>query len=260
MQKNIRQPEDIHLNAAGVPAVAYFDLESMENRNLEQTIRAQLRELATEDYRDFSSALIPGCRNMLGVRIPQIRKIAKQLAKEDPLLYLRQTNPLYFEETMLKGLIIGNLRADMETVLEQVAWFVPQITNWSVCDSFCAELKITRRDPERVWAFLQPYWQSGKTYDVRFAVVMMLDYYIDASHLELLFSIFDGIHHPDYYVKMAVAWAVSICFVKFPKETMDYLRDNQLDDETYNKALQKIRESKRVDPDTKITLKAMKRG
>lgn len=225
---------------------------------MQSAVREKLKSLSEEGYRQFASGLIPGCDNMLGVRIPRLQKLAKQIAKDAPIAYLQQAKPEYFEETMLMGLVIGNL-SDPDEMLEQAARFIPQITNWSVCDSFCAGLKLTQKYPQRVWEFLQPYWQSECPYEVRFAVVMMLDYFIDREHLPELFSIFDRIRHPDYYVKMAVAWAISVCYPRFPQETMAYLQNNRLDDETYNKALQKIRESRKVDPDTKAILKEMKR-
>ncbi len=232
---------------------------NMETVNMEQDVRAELQALSEASYQKFAASLIPGCDNMMGVRIPRIRKLAKKMAKQSPCEYLTDAKQQYFEETMLKALIIGNLHGDIETVLKQAALFIPQISNWSICDSFCAELKITRQYPKQVWQFLQPYWQSDRPYEIRFAVVMMLDYYIDREHLQQLFSVFDRIHHPDYYVKMAVAWAISACYPKFPEETMGYLQENDLDDDTYHKALQKIRQSLRVDPKTKAKLKEMKR-
>ncbi len=222
--------------------------------SLEEEIRTRLLSLAEPSYQKFASSLIPGCENMVGVRIPAIRNIAKELVKQGPFEYLNGAQEQFFEETMLKALIIGNLREDLDTVLEQVTRFVPKITNWSICDSFCAELKITRRYSEQVWDFLQPYLQSDGTYEIRFAVVMLLRYYIDQAHLSKLFLIFNQIHHPDYYVKMAVAWAISMCYLQFPQETMAYLKDNGLDDETYHKALQKIRDSRQVDQQTKAAL------
>ena len=120
---------------------------------IQQIVQEKLRSLAEEPYRKFASALIPGCDNMLGVRLPQLQKLAKQMAKEDPTDYLQQAKPQYFEETMLMGLIIGNLK-DPDTALEQAALFIPRITNWSVCDSFCAGMKLAKKEPQRVWEFL----------------------------------------------------------------------------------------------------------
>ncbi len=229
----------------------------MYRRELE--VRERLESLKEEKYKKFSQALIPGCDNLIGVRIPTIRKIAKEIAKDNPVEYLEKANDIYFEETMLKGLIIGNLKGDIEEILDQVAKFVPKITNWSLCDSFCTELKIVRKHKERVWDFIMPYYNSDQCYHIRFAVVMMLFHYIEEEYIDDILKICDGVKHEDYYVKMGVAWTISICFVKFPEKTMNYLKDNKLDDETYNKSLQKIRESLRVDKSTKEVIKSMRR-
>lgn len=222
-------------------------------------IRNELLSLAEPKYKKFASSLIPGCDNLIGVRIPTIRKIAKRIVKDNPIEYLDNAEDIYFEETMLKALIIGNLKDDIEIVLEQITLFIPKITNWSICDSFCNELKIVKEHRERVLKFLQRYWQSDKGYEIRVAVVILLFYYIEEKYLDDLFFILDIIEHDDYYVKMAVAWAISMCFIKYPDETMHFLKDNHLDDETYNKSLQKIRESLKVGKETKEIIKAMRR-
>ena len=225
-----------------------------------QSIRAELESLIDKKYRDFSARLIPGCDNLIGVRIPELRKIAKCIAKDNPIAYLNSQDEKYFEETMLKGLIIGYMKEDTEVILEQAAIHIPKITNWSLCDSFCSGLgKIVQKNKARVWDFLEKYWQSEEPYDVRVAVVLYMNNYIDEPHLNDLFYRFNQIKLDHYYVKMAVAWAISVCFVKFPEQTMVFLKDNQLDDETYNKALQKIRESLRVDKSAKEVIKPMKR-
>ncbi len=225
----------------------------------EAEIRRELFDISEEKFRAFATSLIPGCENLIGVRIPQIRKIAKRIIKDSPIDYLDNAEDIYFEETMLKALIIGNMNEDIEITLEQVALFVPKITNWSLCDSFCNELKVTRLHKERVWKFLQSYHQSDEAYEIRFAVVMFLFHFVEKQYLDDILFICDIITHEDYYVKMAVAWCLQVCFVAFPKETMEYLWDNNLDDETYNKALQKIRESLKVDKYTKEIIKSMKR-
>ncbi len=229
----------------------------MYPRELE--LRKELFAHCEDGYRDFASALIPGCNNLLGVRIPHLRKIAKRLIKENPIEFLENAQDIYFEETMLKGFIIANMRDDIESILEQVSLFIPKITNWSLCDSFCCELKIVRKHKELVWEFLTAYHQSGEAYEIRFAVVMLLFHYIEEKYLNDILLICDVIAHDDYYVKMAVAWAISMCFVKFPNETLAYLKSNNLDKETYNKTLQKICESLRVDKETKAKIKAMRR-
>lgn len=161
---------------------------------------------------------------------------------------------------MLQGMVIGYVKTDIEELLSYVALFVPKIDNWSVCDSFCTGLKFTKENKERVWEFLQPYLSSKKEYEIRFGVVMLLDFYIETEYIERVLNLLDRVKHEGFYAKMAVAWAVSICYVKLPDSTMEYLRNNTLDDFTYNKALQKITESKRVDKETKNLIRSMKRG
>lgn len=222
-------------------------------------VRNELLSLKEPEYQKFVASLIPNCDNLIGVRIPVIRKIAKRIAKENAIFYLLHAEDIYFEETMLKGLVIGNIKDDIEIVLEQASLFIPKVTNWSLCDSFCNELKIVKEHKERVWIFLECYIKSDKAYHIRVAVVILLSYYIEEKYLDDIFSIFDNIEHEDYYVKMAVAWAISICFIKYPDETTIYLKDNHLDDKTYNKALQKIRESLKIDKKTKEIIRTMRR-
>ncbi len=225
----------------------------------EGEIRRQLQALAEPKYQRFAASLIPGCDNLIGVRIPLIRKMAKQLAREDGLDFVRHATDCYFEETMLHGLIIAHLPVDIDTRLALVAQFVPKINNWSVCDSFCTALKTPEAHKEQVFDFLQPYFGSPQTYDVRFGVVMLLFHFIEEGYLEKLFAIFENVTHEDYYVKMAVALAVSICFVHYPQETEAFLHKKTLDTDTHNKALRKICESLRVDADTKGRIKQMRR-
>ncbi len=231
----------------------------MEVYALENEIRQELLALAEPTFQKFSAALIPGCENLLGVRIPQLRRIAQRLVREGKADYVTKAQDIYFEETMLQGLIIGNMKADVQDVLPLCEFFIPKVCNWSLCDSFCAELKIVKQHKELFWDFLQPYARSSKAYDIRVAVVLCLQYYREERYLEDLFALFCSIKHEDYYVKMAVAWAISMCFVSFPERTMTFLKKALLDDFTYNKSLQKIRESLKVDKETKEVIKKMKR-
>lgn len=226
---------------------------------MENTIREQIFELIDPDYQKFSAALIPNINNVLGVRLPELRKLAKKIAKGDWRTYLATAEDKYFEEIMLQGMVIGYVKTDIEEILSYVASLVPKIDNWSVCDSFCTGLKFTKENKERVWTFLQPYLSSKKEYEIRFGVVMLLDFYIEIEYIDRVLILLNRAKHDGVYAKMAVAWAVSICYVKFPDTTMEYLRNNTLDDFTYNKAMQKITESNRVDQETKTLIRSMKR-
>ena len=230
-----------------------------KNRNDE--IRKRLECLAEPEFQRFSSSLIPDLAPgfLLGVRLPKLRKIAREIAKKDPENYLREAECGSFEEIMLQGMVIGCMKGEPERIFPLIESFLPKIQNWSVCDSFCSSLKIAREYPEDMWAFLQPLFTEEREYYVRFSVVMLIFYFIRKPYLEQVFSILDGISYDSYYVKIAVAWALSICYREFPEETLHYLEKCGLDQFTYEKALQKIIESLKTDAKTKEMFRAMKR-
>lgn len=223
------------------------------------TIREQLFELAEPEYQAFSSKLLPGTENILGVRVPYLRKMAKQIAKGEWRSYLADASNDYYEEIMLQGMVIGYANASMSEILQQIEHFIPKIDNWAVCDSFCNGLKITKKYPTEMWNFLQSYLKDSREFYIRFGVVMLLIYYISEEYVDEALQTMDSIKSDAYYVKMGVAWAISMYFVKLPDKTMSYLKNNNLDDFTYNKTLQKITESLKVDKETKNLIRAMKR-
>lgn len=223
------------------------------------SIKDQLKNLAEEKYRVFSSAITPGVNNILGVRLPVLRKMAKDIAGGDYRDFLKNVSADTYEEKMLKGMVIGYIKADIDEILELTKGFIPLIDNWAICDSFCSGLKITKSYKEKVWDFLQPYLYSDKEFEIRFGIVMIINYYIDEIYAPKAFKRFDRIKHDGYYVKMAVAWAISVYFAKLPDITLEYIKNNRLDDFTHNKAIQKIIESRRVDQATKEMVKTLRR-
>lgn len=226
-----------------------------------QQIKAHLYEIADSKYKEFHGGLVPGCDTILGVRVPVLRRYAKELLKEASAKELLQiTDCEYYEEIMLRGMFIGlQQKPQWETVRQQIVEFVPYINNWAVCDTFCAGLKITKKHKGEMFQLLQQYLESELEFECRFGVVMLLDYYVEKDYLPRIFQIFDKMNREGYYVQMAVAWAVSVCLVKAYEQTIEYLKACHLDDFTYNKALQKARESYRITPEQKETLNKMKR-
>lgn len=223
-------------------------------------IREKIFELADEKYKEFHSGLCPNTNNIVGVRVPVLRNYAKELAKGDFRDYLTNAKDEYYEEVMLQGMVIGLAKMELEERLDYIKRFVPKIDNWAICDVFCAGLKFVNKNKEEVWKFLKQYLKSNKEFEIRFGVVMLLDFYIIEDYIDRVIKILNEIKHEEYYVKMAVAWAISVCYIKFPSETMKLLQENELDDFTYNKALQKIIESYRVSEEDKEMIRAMKRG
>ena len=215
-------------------------------------------------FRAFSAGLMGKEVKMLGVRLPKLRKLSKQIAKEDSFLYLDETEIIagqsYMEEIMLYGMVISQIKTNIEVLFPYIDKYVAQIDNWSTCDSFCSGLKQTKQQMGEMWDYLQSYLCSNKEYHIRFAVVMFINYYISEEYIDKLLKTFDEIHHEGYYVKMAVAWALAISLVKYWDKTIAYMEseDNHLDDFTYIKALQKGRESLCLTAEQKQYLKELK--
>ena len=236
----------------------------MEEYRLEGlTIKEHLLQLAERGNKKFTESLNPGVEHVLGIRVPDLRKLAARIAKDGWEAYLDTADTYYMEERMLQGMVLGCIRpdADIEVYLHRVTCFVWNINSWSVCDTFKfgGGKRFIEANKDRLWEYLKTWMRSEGEYEIRFGVVMAMQYFIDEEHIEELFSLYNAIRHEGYYVRMGVAWALSVCFVRFPERTLAYLKQNTLDNFTYNKALQKIIESYRVDAGTKDVIRAMKR-
>ena len=228
---------------------------------MKQKIKKELQDLADVKYKEFHQGLCPGTGNIIGVRVPVLRDYAKKISKEYEINdLLGNIDNEYYEEIMLQGMLIG-LKKDKEIadVLKDIENLVPKIDNWAICDVFCAGLKITKKHKKEMWDFLQKYLNSDKEFEIRFGVVMLLDYYISEEYLDKDFKIFDDIKSEKYYVQMAVAWAISICLIKFYDKTIEHLKQAKIDKFTYNKALQKAIESYRITEEQKTELRKMKK-
>lgn len=208
-------------------------------------IRERLLALGEPAYRDFSASLLPGVEHIIGVRLPALRRLAREIVRSDWRGYLREADDLYFEERMLQGMVIGYAPCGPEEFLRLTAAHLPKIDNWSLCDSFCRRLRPAEREP--VWRFIDPLFRAEGEYEVRFAAVTGLNNFTDAEHLDALLGHLGAVRHEGYYARMAVAWAVSVCYAADPDRTGAWLGEGcPLPEWTYGRSLQKILESRRT--------------
>lgn len=231
------------------------------NKNMtNKEIREKIEELADVKYKEFHTGLCPNSSEIIGVRVPVLRNFAKEIVKNENVKgYLENALDNSYEEILLQGMILGLWRTDVKEFFKYLEKFIPKINSWAVCDVSVAGFKITKKNMEYMWQFLQKYLKSDKEFELRFGIVMLLDFYITEQYIDKVLEILNNVKHEGYYVKMAVAWTIQVAFVKFPEKTFELLKNNKIDDWTYNKALQKIIESYRVDVETKEIIKNMKR-
>lgn len=227
-----------------------------------EEIRNSLIELKDEKYKEFNKRLCPDTKKeMLGIRVPVLRKLAQKTVKADNWIdFVKNKNTIYFEEVLLQGLIIAYSKLELKEKFEYIKLFVPRIDSWAINDTFVPTLKIKENDLEKYWNFIIPYVKSTKEFEIRFAVISMLDYFIIDEYVDKVIDILNNIKHNGYYVKMGVAWTLAEIGIKYNDKTMKFLvEENKLDKFTYNKTLQKMIESYRVEKAQKEILRKMKR-
>lgn len=238
----------------------------MENFTLErwdktayEALTAHLLSLKDPDYKAFHQKLIPDVKNFIGVRTPAVKALAKEIAKGDAESFLQVSQKDYYEQTMLEGLVIGAAKCDIDTFWERALLFAPKIDNWAVNDSFCAAAKIVDKHLFESLPNIDRLLLDENPWCVRAGLILLLDHYVREEWIDEVLCRC-ALPFPDhYYVKMGLAWLLSICYVKFEDKTMAFLKDFPLDDFTYNKALQKIIESNRVPKEKKDEIRKMKR-
>ena len=222
----------------------------------------ELINLVDKDFKSFNEKVIPDTnRELLGVRIPLLRNLAKKIVKEDDWKgWLEVVSDKYFEEILLQGLVIAYAKDDFKTKIPLIKKFIPKMDSWAITDSFVPTLKIKNSELELVFNFINSYLNSNKEYEIRFGIIMLLDYFIVDDYVEKVIEILDKINHEGYYVKMAAAWCLAEIGIKYNDLLMEYLNGkNNLDDFTFNKTLQKMIESYRISKEQKEVLRKMKR-
>lgn len=226
------------------------------------TPRERLLALCANGNKPFTQGLHPGVENILGLRVPDLRALAKEIAHADWRDYLKSPGDLYMEERMLHGLVLGQIKVDdAEEYLRLVDQFVMGINSWSVCDtfSFAGKKRFVDANHAIVLERLTAYMHSSTEYAVRFGVVMLMHYFLDSGNTDWFMNQMESVTHQGYYVRMAIAWAVSVAFVKSPDAMTARLRGSSLDDFTFNKAISKITDSYRVTAADKETLRTLRR-
>lgn len=224
------------------------------------TIKETLAQQADAKYRAFSLSLTKDSTlPMLGVRLPALRKLAVQIAKEDARGFLDDCDFSSIEMTMLYAYVLGRLRGDIQEALQYFDRAVPHIDNWSNCDTLCQSFKQAKKHPAEVWAFLLRYRESGEPFALRVMVITMMSHFLTEEYIDRVLEILDTTRCDAYYYKMGAAWATATAMAKFRDKTMRFMETCTLDDWTYNKAIQKMIESYRISDADKALLRTMKR-
>lgn len=221
-------------------------------------IRNELFKMQDIAYRDFNSKLIPTLDKSLfiGVRTPELRKYAKQLAKrEDIEEFLHSLPHKYFDENQLHAFIVSEIK-DFKSCVDKVNEFLPYIDNWETCDQLSP--KVFKKHHKELIAYIKEWLESDKVYTVRFGIGMLMEHFLDEdfdiSYLETV----SNIRSDEYYVNMMIAWYFATALAKRYENIIPFIEKRSLDIWTHNKAIQKAVESYRISNEKKEYLKSLK--
>ena len=210
-----------------------------------------MRFTRDENYKRFNERLAVTHYPLVGVRVPTLRTMAKKLIKENKWNEVLVETPQYYEDVQLQSFILAAAPMAVNERQQQLEAFFPKMDNWQVVDGLCTSLKEVTRYESEYWQWLKTLRISDETFVIRFVVVMYLTYYLGDKYLEDVLTFFETIEHDDYYVKMAVAWALSIAFIKNEEKLTAFFQETNINRWTYNKALQKIIESRQITAEMK---------
>ena len=217
-----------------------------------------LFQLQDKSYRDFQSKLIPTIpvETIIGVRIPALRKLAKEYGKDpESVEFLKQLPHTYYDENILHALLVAEIK-DYEACVKEVERFLPYVDNWAVCDIFSP--KVFRKNKDKLIDKIREWTASGQPYTCRFGMEMLMTHFLDEDFRVEYLEIPAAVHSEEYYVNMMIAWFYATALAKQWDATIGYIEDQRLDTWTHNKTIQKARESYRITPEQKEYLKTLK--
>ncbi len=223
-----------------------------------EEIRTLLFEKQDTGYRDFQVKLIPGSdrETMIGVRTPELRKLAKELAKRQDIdEFLGDLPHKYFDENQLHAFILSGMK-DYESCMEKLCAFLPHVDNWATCDQMSP--KVFKKHRQELLVQIEKWLESKETYTIRFAIGMLMEHFLDEDFDIAYPKTVSKIRSQEYYVNMMIAWYFATALAKQYEAVLPFIEDRKLDTWTHNKAIQKSVESYRITAQQKEYLKGLK--
>ena len=222
------------------------------------TVYERLSVCCDKKYRDFQSKLVPNIpkETVLGVRTPDMRKIAKEIrGTEEAEVFLAQLPHRYYEENLVHFFLIAEIR-DFDECVKAVETFLPYVDCWPVCDQ--SSPKAFARNHERLLPFIKKWIGSEDVYTARFGIRMLMNEFLGEDFRPEYLEWVAAVKGEDYYVKMMVAWYFATALAKRYDESIVFIEERRLEPWTHKKAIQKALESYRVSDEHKEYLKTLR--
>ena len=222
-----------------------------------EDIRNRLMDLKDDKYKEFNSKLIPNIDESLviGVRVPLLRKLEKELRTEDLGDWLSDLPHKYLEENTLHGIVISNMKSQEDCLL-RLEEFLPYIDNWATCDII--NPKILAKDKDGFLSCIKSWISSEHIYTSRFGMEMLMSYFLDDEFKTEYLELPAEVKSEEYYLNMMIAWFFATALAKQWEASVVYLEEQRLSKWTHNKTIQKAIESYRISPERKEYLRGLK--
>lgn len=223
-----------------------------------ETYKQFIKDLETysdSKYKKFHFKLLNSDVNLLGVRTPILKKIAKSISTTNYSDWLKYNKHTCYEEVLLHGLVVTYTKNNWDRFINEFDNFTKYIDNWAACDIVCANAKIFKKHLKEGLNYINLCLNDKNTWKIRVGLVLLLDFYINDDYINTVLKLANQKYSEEYYVKMAQAWLISICYIKYPKITEKFLYNTSIDQWTLNKTISKICDSKRITKETKLRLK-----
>ncbi len=225
---------------------------------IRKEIRDELKKLADEKYREMQKTIIPTADpdSIIGVRTPELRKMAKALVKrEDIDEFLSDLPHKSFDENQLHAFVLSEMK-DYDACMEKLNAFLPYVDNWATCDQMSP--KIFKKHKEKLLKQIKVWLKSKETYTIRFGIGMLMEHFLDDDFDPAYPKMVSRIRSEEYYINMMIAWYFATALAKQYDAVIPYIEEKKLSDWTHNKAIQKSVESYRITDEQKAYLKTMK--
>lgn len=226
---------------------------------LKDKILTECAALADAEYKTFNDRLSRSGYPSCGVRIPDLRKLAKLLFKESEWKEIADYRPDTFEGVILRGLMIGET-VDFDRFTAEWDKQLTMFDSWAQTDTTVSSLKIMKKRGEEILAYYLPLKTSEGEFEKRFLVLLTMVYFLDDAHIDFVLNLWKEIPTGQYYTDMAIAWALATAAAKFYDKTLQALKSGAFSDFVHNKAIQKARESFRLTKEEKEELTRLKRS
>ena len=225
---------------------------------IRKEIRDELKKLADEKYREMQKTIIPTADpdSIIGVRTPELRKMAKALVKrEDIDEFLSDLPHKSFDENQLHAFVLSEMK-DYDACMEKLNAFLPYVDNWATCDQMSP--KIFKKHKAELLKQVKVWLKSKETYTVRFGIGMLMEHFLDDDFDPAYPKMVSKIRSEEYYINMMIAWYFATALAKQYDAVLPYIEEKKLADWTHNKAIQKSVESYRITDEQKVYLKTLK--